>query len=198
MGSKTFSLQWGRSLQKKYIRIEIHRYPQLNILYIRKKYIWACNKWIDINEYHNQSSILQKLLSEFFRMKLKFSQSNVFIWTFYKSKRRTRIELKWNSFINFQRYLKKKKEKLLLKRSRFYFDRYALLKTAKQKGSLYPSVFCSHVHEQTDLPSPFLFFSFSVLFSWIMDETWDIYIFFHVRAVCSAMTRSGKVRPSTK
>lgn len=139
------------------------------------------------------------MLSEFFRMKLKFSQSNVFIWTFYKSKRRTRIELKFRTFINFQRHLKKRKKmRVIVKKITILLRSIRVAKTAKQKGSLYPPVFCSHVHEQTDLPSPFLFFSFSVLFSWIMDETWDIYIFFHVRAVCSAMTRSGKVRPSTK
>lgn len=91
-------------------------------------------------------------------------------------KRRRRIKLKSKSFdVCSKEESKERKCELLLKRSRFQSIRVA--KTAKQKGSLYPPVFCSHVRGQTDLPSPFLFFSFSVLFSWIMDETRYLHIF---------------------
>lgn len=67
--------------------------------------------------------------------------------------------------------------RVIVKKITILLQSIRVAKTAKQKGSLYPPVFCSHVRGQTDLPSPFLFFSFSVLFSWIMDETRYLHIF---------------------
>lgn len=67
--------------------------------------------------------------------------------------------------------------------------------------SLYLPVW-NHVHERagerarTTQRDPF-FLPF-LCSCWIMDETPDIYIFFHVRAVCRGAGRSGKVQPSTK
>lgn len=64
---------------------------------------------LSLYKYHEKSKLL---LSEFFRIKLKFSQSNVFIWTFCMQKKNENwIETKFKSFINLiTKTLKKKKE----------------------------------------------------------------------------------------